>query len=375
MGTPAAANTIVEVPIEKDAEAIFIHASVDTFAGNEDDERKPWTFLLDTGASHCFIDESHRASLGVSLGTVENLSAADGSRVETFAPADLHVGDHTLRPRRRFVCVDLKRMSRIIGEPLDGVLGMDALRHSVVDIDFIECRLRFQSAAPRDDDHRIPLVWKLGRRPFVEGAFCDGTKLDLLVDTGCLADFAGTVRPDVFENLCKAHSLTPLDPAGRSKFATFTGTMMCRFGRASSFSVGRHTHTDLVFDTDPGGNSLSLGYLSRYRVTFDFPNSAMYLWPSTRFLKEDEYRDFTSFLVSRREGRVIVFKIVKPAAEGHVRIGDELIAINGEPVSQMSTVGMRRKLGLEPLQRLELRRDGVVREENLNFRGQMNGGM
>lgn len=368
--TRAAASTIIELPIEKDAAAIFIRACVDTPAGNSRYRPQPWTFLLDTGSSHCVIDASHRASLGASLGTVKELSADDGSVVETFAPADIHVGGHRLRPRRRFACVDLKRVSGLIGEHLDGVLGMDALRDSVVDIDFIECRLRFQSATPSDEDHRVPIVWKYGGCPFIEGTFSGGAKVDLLVDTGALEDFAGTLSRDVFENLCKANALMPIEQTERSQLSTNRNTFRSRFGRASMFSVGRHAHADLIFATHPRLNSIGLGYLSRYRVTFDFPNDAMYLWPSRSFSKQDQYRDFTSFLISRRDGRVTVFATVKPCVDNRIRPGDELVTINGQPVAEMTIVGLRRTIAREPLQRLQLRRDGGTRHEEFDFREQ-----
>lgn len=379
---PRVQNIICDLPIEKDGGFIFVRASVERLSGEPNTQPKLWTFLLDTGTDRCIIDDSHRGLLGAPLKEIKNWTATDGSMMQTFTAADLHIGDLTLKPVRPFGCFDMSRHSQAIGEPLDGVLGIDSLRTSIIEIDFDNGRLRFLRSFVADDAYGVPLRWKLGGRPFVVGSFGNGTQAEFLVDTGA-EGWPGAVRADLFERLSSAGELAVIEPrrgGEQPRFHTATGSIKTRIGRVASFSLGRYsryTHANLLFAVGPWSNEIGLGYLSRYVVTFDFPGSVMYLRPSRSFMKEDVDRDFTTFLVSRTDGRTTVYRIYDAKIAGKVSVGDDLVNLNGKPVSDMSLYAVRRALATDALQRIDFRRDGMVRHEVLDFRDEQpttNGG-
>jgi len=145
---------------------------------------KPMRFLLDTGATHTII---HRAS---TVG-IRNAFWLDTSRVQftgnsaqrpQMMAAPFQIGP-ALVPRHVFMVIDLSSVRRMMGEPIDGILGMDILGLMPFTFDFKNEKFMWAYA------QHAPVTPVYGQ-PTAEGRFivhaqCEGKVLELLLDTGC----------------------------------------------------------------------------------------------------------------------------------------------------------------------------------------------
>jgi S1-C subfamily serine protease len=120
-----------------------------------------------------------------------------------------------------------------------------------------------------------------------------------------------------------------------------------RVGDLDNISLGKYRHEKLTFD-ESNRNILGLNYWSRYVVTFDFPNSVIYLKKGRRF-NEPEMDNRTGLSLIRKQGQTLVTSVKKGsvAAQGGVTPKDVVLKIDGKIVSDMSLFGVIRYLSME----------------------------
>lgn len=360
----------VELPIERDGGPILVRVNVELkrLRGTAEKRDTEFTMLLDTGAEISCIDATHRASLGPPASSFFTPTPLGPVRTDMFHAPKLRIGELVLRPRPEIPCLDLQWLSDGIGEQVDGLLGMDALREFVISIDFDAGKLQFRRAARRNFARRVPIKWRGefgAQRPFVQAAFEDGVAEDFLVDTAGIANSSATLRKELFDRFLERGILRPVVPAGvgdtPAKIVTRTGVESVTLGRATSLSLGGFTAKEPVFAPHPRVSAVCLNFLSRYFVTFDFPNSVMYLRPGKGFARADIWYNLTSFIVSKRDARVVVEAVRENGwgAKGGIQQGDSILAINGQETKSMSLFTIRRMLATETRQVIDLRRSGA----------------
>lgn len=109
---------------------------------------------------------------------------------------------------------------------------------------------------------------------------------------------------------------------------------------------------------EPVDGLLGYSFLKHYRIALDFPRGVLWLDSSRGDVSDrlEEYSHPGLQLESVREA-VRVFAVAEgsPAARAGIRAGDELVAINGESVSDLDVVTVARKLEGAPGTRLSLR--------------------
>src|SRR5262249_44034989 len=100
---------------------------------------QPLAFVFDTGASLTTINESRAAALRLTLRDSQRVTGADGGEGSlNFAFAKgvaIDVGDLRFAPDHVAV-TSLAVAEKILGHPMDGVLGGDFIGRYVVDIDY-----------------------------------------------------------------------------------------------------------------------------------------------------------------------------------------------------------------------------------------------
>jgi S1-C subfamily serine protease len=98
---------------------------------------------------------------------------------------------------------------------------------------------------------------------------------------------------------------------------------------------------------EPVDGLLGYSFLKHFRIALDFPRGLLWLDPSRGDVRDrlEEYSHPGLQLESVDE-RVRVFAVAEgsPAARAGIRVGDELVAINGESVSDLDVVTVARRL-------------------------------
>jgi hypothetical protein len=110
--------------------------------------------------------------------------------------------------------------------------------------------------------------------------------------------------------------------------------------------IGGHIAKGPIFGTATfDDNRIGMQLLSRFVVTFDFPNKNLYLGPTKR-LNEPEAVNRSGLHIIRRDGVVIVESIdaMSAASAADIRPGDTISEIAGVPVAGERLVRVRRLL-------------------------------
>jgi hypothetical protein len=250
-------------------------------------------FVLDTGTYPTLLDKSLVPKLGKQLGQLTLSKFGEKAVSGIYAAPKMYLGTNALVVTGGGVGeYDFKKLYSGSERPIMGVLGMDCLEHSCVQLDFIAGKMRFLDA-----EHSDKKSWG---RPFSltrsgDGRFFIRENLagvkdpgapDTLIDTGC--DHDGWLATSLFQQWTN-HVKLPANGEVRAPNAT----------------LGGETYSDLLSLGEYADSSgIGLTFLSQHLVTFDFPNRTMYL-KRTKSPKPRGYKAAEEFLISRmKEGRL-----------------------------------------------------------------------
>ncbi len=315
-------------------------------------------YLLDTGMSLSAVP-LNVAAKWKPVRNIRNYTAAGVSEVPVYErPNAESVMGLMLRRKTELIAMDFQDISEAIGQPIEGILGMSDLKRFVVQIDFDQGKLRFLRFVGDEAGEKLRLSFHRGS-PVLDWASGE-TQLTIGIDTGANGElslasehFDALVKRGEIRNVVQQQGVT-VTPAGTVKSSR--GTL-----REFQFGGVRHQNVDVI---QTQLNTVGVGLLSRYLVTFDFPKEAMYLKPGKR-IKSPTPRDSLGMTILLRDNKVIVQSVRYrgPAEAASIQQGDVLTQINGENVAERSLFEIRRLFCQEgKTLKLRLERDNKSRD-------------
>lgn len=302
------------------------------------------TFCVDTGCTGTVYDRSLRPLLGEPIRTVSASSLSASFRTELFRAPAARLGRLELHPREKrtdpFVaCLDLSGCSRASDLDVRGIIGRDFLKRHVIRLDFDTGKLQLRTA-PGEDAGTLLRVEYVKNIPLIRVELPVVGLTYFQFDTGLSGD-SGSLHVD---HVAELENRGQLCSIGTTKRATATGVSDLRTLRLSSLRLGDFEHSDLIF-TEHSGNtpsSLGLGYCSRYVITLDLGNAAVYLKPSKSFARREPFphADGASrfgVIVARQNDQAVILatKVGGPADAAGLVASDRLLAVNGTDVSHL----------------------------------------
>lgn len=329
---PAEQNILAEFEIAKGGGPILIPV---TFKGKE------YVFLVDTGCSHMVFDTSFKHELG-DVQKVERV-LTHGSPIisEVFEAPEAFLGPLNTQDCGEVICIDLEMASSVLGRRISGLIGMNFLKKYIVQIDFDKGSLSFLQ--PLQKRHpRWGNKLSIGYNPFgipkIAGNILNGIKVDFMIDTG--ANSTGGLGSDIFEKFLSEKELK----TSEILFATASGVIQKKEIRIDSLSVGSFEYQDLIF-SEANWSYLGLSFLSRHRVTFDFPNSRMYLEKGKGFKKIDE-TDMSGLHLLRISNKTVVYSVDErsPAQKAGIRANDIILKVGNKDANIYDMWELRRLL-------------------------------
>lgn len=257
-------------------ESFGIHDNSDRIVAPVSIAGRVYMFAIDTGCSATVYDLSLKRMLKP---TGESLFLNNRGRPIYRAPKAT-VGRSRLPLREWAVCLDLSNFQSTTGQKVSGILGMDFLRHYVLKIDFDGRR----ASILRTSDGLSGRAMSMDFNPFG----CPTVAVDMptigespfVVDTGHSGISTGDLSKETFDRLVESEQIADIMEVRRFDI---DGKYTCRTGRLASFCA-LDRHEQQVFN-EGKQNSLGLSYLSRYSVTFDFPQARLILAPGSQFLR------------------------------------------------------------------------------------------
>jgi predicted aspartyl protease len=321
-----------------------------TIAGKQHD------FMLDTGACRTGIDVMLRDTVGRPRGRQVLQTPAGQTTVETYDWPSVTLNSQQIKTDRPIVMVDLTELRQASGAPVHGIIGMDVLRNSLVQIESDRGILRFLDALPDDRDElgsRIRLEYSIDGAPHLVARLADGPREKFLIDTGA---HGNSLRTSVFDQQLGQKQIR----LGSSfKSMTVGGEIEGNRGRIAKLAVGPFELEGLRVSR-VNLSSLGLRYFSRFDVTFDFPGQAVYLRKGDNFAQA-EPNATSGMALNWIDGKVVVKSVRDdgPAAKAGIKANDVLIAINGKLASDYDHFSWRQLLIYEPGRKVRL---GIARD-------------
>lgn len=252
-----------------------------------------YRFLLDTGSSVTLFSSSLKHLLGKATRSRKVASQFDGTgkKEMCFQAPRLSLADIPLGGVREVLCCDDAVFSEAHkatagdGQPIQGALGVDAIRALILRIDFDRGELSILPSVPRDSGEEFVIQYIL-KVPCARFQGPDGFPELFILDTGFISPIEGSLRCLQFRARLDAGGITLLDDA---LIKLYRGQQRLRRGRVDRFRFGPFVHRDLLF-LEGSHDSVSLRYLSRYVVTFDFPRDRLHLFRGRQFDADSEKR-------------------------------------------------------------------------------------
>jgi predicted aspartyl protease len=346
---PAAAQPVAQLPIELSGNEIFLQARVN---GSE-----PLWFGLDTGAGSTVINTLTAEALGLKMEGRHQTTGAGGQVPSSIVRGvRFDIGGARLETLR-VTTISLTSIENAMGHKMDGILGYEFFSRYVVELDYERQFVSLYEPASfvyKGGGESLPLTFALnhpyvhakvampGREP-VEGKFVldTGSNLPLIL----LDSF---VRENRFaESLTKTLKVT-----GRG----VGGDVSMPVGRTGRLLLGSYSLENPVtsfpqsgwFAHDGAAGNIGGAILRRFKVTFDYSRSRMFLEPNRRYSEPFEYdMSGLQFITESPSFKSITILRVlsdSPAAEAGLRQGDELVSIGGRPVAEFRLATLREML-------------------------------
>jgi hypothetical protein len=312
----------------------------------------PYNFILDTGVGLMLItDPSLVDSINVAnRRTLKIGSLGEGDDFDAYATSALNVGIPGLVSYDVSAAI-LKKdhfgLSNYAGIPIHGLLGYEFFNNLAVKIDFSDSTLTVSH--PKDvrifrRGSKIPISVE-NRKPFLQAkvTFPNGTKTNnkLVVDLG-----AG--HPLSLENIIEKHGL-PEKFIAANLGVGLTGPIYGFLSRVKEVDVGKYKLKNVITsfpETSPNvpklnrDGNLGIGILKRFTIIFDYPDSALYVKPTSSLDDpfEHDMSGLEYYSVGDEYNHVIVSRVEPGSAADEIGLekDDEIMSINFKPVKNMT---------------------------------------
>ena len=323
-------------------------------------------FVLDTGISNTIITELTDAdtiSLNAvrevritGLGNGESIGAyySTGNEIRLSVTNDFGSGILGEKLDVYILMEDRFDLTGQLGFPVNGLIGMDLLRHFVIEFDYVFKTITFWDRNTFYKNRKIRRFEKIplemrNQKPYLDMALHqeDGSNIDahVLIDTGAsLAIWvAELAHPGI-----KLPSKTIPSQLGQGLSGEITGLN----GRIPSLYIGPYKLKKPVVSypdsasvmaitmNDMRHGSIGNELLRRFHVIMDFQEPALLLKPN-KFFNDPFTYNRSGIAVEKPYHTVPVFRIfsVYPGSPGDlagVKPGDEILFLNGFPVISLS---------------------------------------
>jgi predicted aspartyl protease len=318
----------------------------------------PFQFLLDTGGGGSSVDREIAKTLGLKMERGQASVSGNASlEVGVIPEATIQIADTQLNGR--LLAAPLSPLEPIFGRRLDGILGGNFMMQHVVELDFEDNVMRLHDPGNfryggRGSELPFSIVDGI---PYVELNLSlpngKATRGSFLIDTG--GNMVVHVHRQVAVDRGLLEGLATLPETG---YGIGGGSTSRVASRGSVLSIGpyRFKQPIVVFTDDTAGlraNPASVGLLGmevlrRFKVTFDYGRSRMYLEPNSRFSDPFVYDASGLRLRASRPSFSPPFvsgvSDSSPASEAGIVRGDVLLAIDGRSTLGVAVEAIRKLL-------------------------------
>jgi hypothetical protein len=330
---PIPSNAVLEsFDIAKHGDAILVPVAV---------ADKQYWFLLDTGAAGSAIDT--RLLTGTAVRKIAISTPGGTTKVGLFRAPPLAVGSLPFLPKEKLVLgLDLTKIREVSGLEIYGVLGMDFLRNHICHINFDEGKLLFLKSLPANRGQAFALGLSADSNPTLTMQIGGWGRREFMIDTGWVSTDSVDLPTTTF-NILKVLGRLHVFQQAYNECAA--GTRTTRLASGPAVALGNFKIAHPIFTESVDGNRISLGVLSRFVATFDFPKHTLYLMPGQAYDRTDT-ADVSGLSLLRRGGMTVVYctKKASVADKLGIKAGDIITMFGDKPAAEKSLFEIRRQL-------------------------------
>jgi hypothetical protein len=298
---------------------------------------EPVRILIDTGSATTIVDGGLAKRLALTAagsrsvrGDVGSVTLGEGGEL------GIEIGGRQLNVARYVVTDFVPIFGADAGAP-NLILGLDALRNVVLEIDFPARRLALwprERFTPSPAAERLPLATNARGQLSIAIALEHHDAVAAAIDLGSSNPL--TVSPA----LAETQGLLQGRPVSSAATGGIDGISISRTVSVATLSVGKTLLKDVPCEvlakTDPSLAPAKLGLpvLERYRFALDVAGAALWLQPSPGLMATPFRRDLSGLGLAVEGDRLRVVHVAKggPAAEAGWREGERIVAVNGAPI-------------------------------------------
>ncbi len=250
---------------------------------------------------------------------------------------------------------DILNLSANLGVPIHGLIGYDLFRSFVVEIDYVNSKIRLHKPKsykrPKIKKNRfaIPLMVE-NSKPYVYAKICgnrqEKIKVKLLIDSG--ASHAMSLFSDTHEHIDIPEASFPsfLGVGLSGDIHGYIGLLECfeigssRLAAPIASFPNKEAITTILNQNKSRNGSLGGEILKRYRVIFDYSRKEIILRPN-RFFRKSFHHNMSGIEVITPVPGLNIYEVARvregsSAEKAGIQVGDNIRTING-----LSTLNMR----------------------------------
>ena len=312
----------------------------------------PLSFVFDTGATD-ILDMSAAKKLGI---TVEGAlpGGGFGDKIEAFGFAkvkSVSLGGLML-PDQVFGAVGQTGWVAVEGADSAGLLGYEFVKRAVLSIDYARRTMTFTKQGafhPPQGAVAIPFTFS-AHIPMVAGTL-DGFAGEFEIDTGSRGALT------VMAPFAAAHGLVDKYQAKRSATVGYGigGPSKALLARAGKLTIGAVTIGAPVAEivTDKAGaaefsrtaGNIGGDLLKRFTVTLDYAHRTLWLQPNALAATPEVFDRSGLWIARAKDGGIEVADVAgeSAAAAAGLRIGDEIVSVNGKDAKHVALYDLREE--------------------------------
>lgn len=301
-----------------------------------------YSFMFDSGAGATSLSEDLAAKLGLKVNqkAIDIKTAGNGGQFKTIDTLNLSIGGLNVKGKQ-VVVADLKGLQKVIGRPMDGIIGFDLLKDYQVAINLDDSEMSIYNFGYFDGDGKTKLPIKLTNNiPKIEvNLKLDGIsyKTRMLFDTGAAGAISGNYFLNAYTNGLTDKMKNKMASAAMDLSGNVSKSEM---GTIDAITIAGATlyHPAISLDLPKEQPAygferhglLGMSLLGRFNFTFNYNLGYIAISPNKNFsaLMVPLYALGVGFLQNGSKFMVTHVDEKGLAYKAGLRTGDELISIN-----------------------------------------------
>ncbi len=332
-------------------------------------------FILDTGSGGISLDSSTCAEFNIATRQSDTTITGIGGikKVPFVYNETLSLPGLTLR-RLNFHVIDYNILSSVYGEKVDGIIGYSFFSRYIIKINFDSSMIEVYSPGkfdyPKDGTllhpafTNLPIQWLEvmdKKRQGFNFYFDTGAGLCLLMSEKFARDSGILLKK-------RRPVITQAEGVGGKLQMRLTLIREIKIGPYKFKQVPVYLYKDdyNVTSYPFTGGLLGNDLLRRFNLTINYPNREIHLSPNSHFNENFDYA-YTGLGIYYVNGKIMVEDVIagSPAAKGHFKVGDEILAVNRNFSLSMAVYKAMLQKPYESVKVL-IRRDGALQELTIN---------